>query len=329
MRPIEEIFDHLSNENIRIWREGDKLRYRAPKGGLLPELREELINRKEELISHIPISDLVPDIVNDKEHRYDPFPLTEIQEAYWVGRSGAYDLGGVGVHGYLEIENNFDMARLNDSWNHVIQRHEMLRAVVTANGEQKILPDVPAYNIELTDMRNASSKETQEYLENVSDELSHQVLPAEKWPLFEIRATYLKDDVIRLHVSLDLLMADLWSLFIIFHDWAEFLNDDKYNPDQIDVSFRDYVLAERTYRKTEAYKRDKKYWFDRVDSLPLGPDLPLIRSTEGMYESHFKRHASRLSADTWQKLKDKSKSRGLTSSGVLFASYTEVLGTLE
>lgn len=326
MRSIEEIFDHLKSENIKIWREGDNLRYRAPKGGLVQELREELVNRKEELISSMPIFDAAPEIVEDKLHRFDAFPLTEIQEAYWVGRSGAFNLGDIGVHGYLEIENNFDMERLIDSWNHVIQRHEMLRAVVTPNGEQKILKDVPFYTIELTDMRNASSEETQKHLEQVSNELSHQVLPADKWPLFEIRATQLKDDNFILHVSLDLLMADLWSLFIVFHDWAEFLGDADYAPSPLEVSFRDYVLAERAYRKTDAYQRAEKYWYDRVDSLPLGPDLPLVKPIEMLHRPRFKRYASKLNAQAWQELKDKAKSHGLTSSGVLFAAYSEVLG---
>ncbi len=40
----------------------------------------------------------------DGEERDLPFPLTDIQQAYWVGRLGALDLGNVATHRYFEIE---------------------------------------------------------------------------------------------------------------------------------------------------------------------------------------------------------------------------------
>jgi amino acid adenylation domain-containing protein len=326
MRSIDEIFEDLQAEKIRIWIEDGKLRYRAPKGGLEPSLKQELIERKQEIMSAIPNIEASPNVIVDKDSRYEPFPLTDIQQAYWVGRSGVYDDGKVGVHGYLEIENAFDIDRLNKSWNRVVQRHEMLRAVVTQNGEQKILEEVPNYHIELTDMKNKSPAETTDYLKNVFDEMSHQVLSAESWPLFDIRATQLEENRVRLHVSLDLLMADLWSLFIVFQDWADYIEDEKNEFPPLEISFRDYVLAEQDYRSTEAYKKSEQYWFNRLETLPLGPDLPLAQSTEGVNTLEFQRHDNRLSVDSWRKLKEKAKTHGITSSGILFAAYSEILG---
>lgn len=326
MRTIDELFDDLQKEKIKVWVEEDKLRYRAPKGGLQDALRKELVERKQEIISSIQQEVAIPDLVKDIGNRYKPFPLTEIQQAYWVGRSGAYDLGEVGVHGYLEIENNFDIDKLNESWNKVIQRHEMLRAIVMSNGEQKIIENVPDYTINLADMSSASKADTEQHLKSIYDEMSHQVLAADTWPLFDIRATRLAKNKIRLHVSLDLLMADLWSIFIVFQDWADFVNNENFNPEPLQCSFRDYVLAEQSFRKSKTYKMAEKYWFDRIDSLPLGPDLPLLNSKEKSKHVNFTRHASKLDKKTWNALKDKAKKYGLTSSGVLFAAYSEILG---
>jgi len=326
MRPIEEIFAQLRSHDIRIWREGDRLRYRAPKGALLPELRAELHQRRKEIILYAPDSETTHVIVADKARRYEPFPLTEIQEAYWVGRSGAYDLGGVGVHGYVEIENSFDMVRLTEAWNRVIQRHEMLRAVVLPSGQQRILESVPRYEIRVADMRGRSRSEVADWLDRIEKEMSHQVFPANEWPLFDIRATRVEDDRTRLHISLDLLMADLWSLFIVFQDWADFTYKDDHQPTPLDVSFRDYVLHEQVYRKTDAYRRDQKYWFDRVESLPMGPDLPLATPTQGLLRPAFKRYASQLDADAWKQLRERARRHDLTPSGVLLAAYSEILG---
>ncbi|MEO0688242.1 MAG: phosphopantetheine-binding protein, partial [Cyanobacteria bacterium J06649_11] len=51
-----------------------------------------------------PQSQSLPKLVPDLNQRYEPFPLTDIQQAYWIGRNQAFDLGNVSTHGYREIE---------------------------------------------------------------------------------------------------------------------------------------------------------------------------------------------------------------------------------
>src|SRR3712207_7707497 len=43
--------------------------------------------------------------------RSDPFPLTDVQQNYWAGRSGFFDLGAVGTNFYHECEL---------AWEHVL-----------------------------------------------------------------------------------------------------------------------------------------------------------------------------------------------------------------
>ena len=51
--------------------------------------------------------------------------------------------------------------------------------------------------------------------------MAQQVLPAERWPLFEIRATRMPEEVIRLHIGFDMLIADARSFEILDRDPAE------------------------------------------------------------------------------------------------------------
>lgn len=326
MRSIDDILSHLRRENIILWLDGGRLRYRAPKGSIASDLRDELHARKTELISFLATEESLPALSEDLDNRHEPFPLTDIQQAYWVGRSQGMAMGGVAVHGYLEIENAFDVERLEWAWNKVVQRHEMLRAIVLPTGQQRILEAVPHYVIPVTDLRGQPDVAVVEHLDAVSGEMSHQVLPSDEWPLFELRATRLADDRVRLHVSIDLLMCDLWSMYMLFHEWAEFLHDDKHSLPPVDVSFRDYVLAEQAYRTTPAYRRSEKYWFDRLDTLPLGPDLPMARAPETLRRPTFNRHSSRLSAQAWGKLKERAKLSGVTPSGFMLTAFGEVLG---
>ncbi|WP_159719014.1 type I polyketide synthase, partial [Geminicoccus flavidas] len=84
----------------------------------------------------------------DPAHRYDPFPLTEIQQAYWIGRGDSLELGNVGCYLYTEVElRDVDLARLEQAWNQLVRRHDMLRAVILPDGRQQILKEVPPYRI--------------------------------------------------------------------------------------------------------------------------------------------------------------------------------------
>jgi yersiniabactin nonribosomal peptide synthetase len=86
----------------------------------------------------------LPKVIADPARAHDPFPLTEVQRAYWIGRQHGLMLSGVGTHAYGEMHiQNLDLPRLEQAWNLLIQRHAMLRMVITNDGEQRILPEVP------------------------------------------------------------------------------------------------------------------------------------------------------------------------------------------
>src|SRR3546814_2792899 len=93
----------------------------------------------------------------------------------------------------------------------------MLRAVITEDGRQRILPTVPAYRIEVLDLRGQPDAE--ERLAAVREAMSHHVFDPSRWPLFDIRATRL-DGEIRIHIGMDLLIADAASLLQLYRDWG-------------------------------------------------------------------------------------------------------------
>lgn len=69
-----------------------------------------------------------------------PFPLTDVQYAYWVGRDEEQALGGIDCHAYLEFDGgNIDPERLEKAWNVLQYHHPMLRACFLDDGTQKIL----------------------------------------------------------------------------------------------------------------------------------------------------------------------------------------------
>ncbi|MEV7028564.1 phosphopantetheine-binding protein, partial [Kitasatospora sp. NPDC093558] len=157
----------------------------------------------------------------DPEHRLDPFPLTDVQRAYWLGRGEDFTLGGTGCHFYREYDvPDLDLARLEAAVDRLVRRHEMLRAVVDESGEQRILADVPPYRIAVTE----AGPDPEAAFQELRDTASHQLFDPASWPLFAIRAVRAGDRT-RLGIGMDNIVLDALSILTCYTELGLLYDD--------------------------------------------------------------------------------------------------------
>ena len=296
---------------------------------VIAQLQAEQVNEDEDATPLL-------EIVSAPEDKHLPFPLSDQQRAYWIGRGDSFELGNVACHIYFDFAcSGLDLARLNAAWQVLIQRHDMLRAIVLEDGQQQILEDVPPYLIEIVDLRGHEPQVVDAQLQQVREEMSHRVLAPAQWPLFEIKAHLLDGERLRLHVNFDLLIVDGVSLTILFKEWERLYHDSDAVLDPLELSFRDYVLADIAAKDSTRYQKARQYWLGRLATLPPGPELPLAKSPAAVLKPRFSRqnttldprtHQTMLDAETWSRLKSRGRDRGLTPSVILCTAYAEVLG---
>jgi amino acid adenylation domain-containing protein len=266
-----------------------------------------------------------PPLVPDPDGRTEPFPLTDIQQAYWVGRDSTFELGGVAAHGYREIRvPHLDSERFTAALNRLVARHDMLRVVFHSDGTQQVLGTVPPYRMPRHDLRGLDPDTARARLGELRERLSHQVLDAGRWPLFEFAITLL-DDETRLHISTDALVVDVASSQILERELMRLYADPDAELAPLELSFRDYVLAELALRDTPRYRRALAYWRERLPSLAGGPALPLHRRPETVLRPRFTRYDHRLPADTWSALKATAGRHNLTPTVLLLTAFAQVL----
>ncbi|SEP53567.1 non-ribosomal peptide synthetase [Amycolatopsis saalfeldensis] len=324
----QDLLHDLHHRGIKLRLVDGRLDVLAPPGSLTPQLRDELRSRRDDLIALLRRTggDELPEIKPRPGERYEPFPLTDIQHAYWVGRNPAVELGGVATHFYFELAgDDLDTARLQESLRAVIARHDMLRAIVQPDGRQRVLPDVPPYDLVVNDLRGLVPAKQDAAIEQARAEMDHQVLPADRWPLFDIRASRLDDRRLRLHISLDVLIMDAASLYLVFQDWRRYYEEPDAVLPSLPVTYRDYVVAGEELRDTERYRAAERYWRDRLDDLLPPPELPLATQPSQVAEMRFTRRRTRIRREEWREIKAIAKSRGLTPSVVLMTAYSDVL----
>ncbi len=264
-------------------------------------------------------------IQHDEKNRFEPFPMTEVQKAYLIGRKGIYDFGNISTHYYFEVENtSLDVEKLNLALLKVIARQDMMRTVILPDGQsQQVLKDMPSYTIPIYDYSNKPVEETNSFILQLREEMSHKLFTAETFPLFDIRVIKVNDSNYRLNLCFDNIIFDGFSIFLLFNEWQYFYENPNGILDDIGVSFRDYMVAYDAIQETTLYEDSKNYWLDRLDTIPLAPELPLKNVTGNYQFTHLEKVVPH---DRWNTLKNTiSEYGGITPSGLLIGIYVEIL----
>ncbi|MFF5937257.1 amino acid adenylation domain-containing protein [Streptomyces sp. NPDC012508] len=331
-----DLLDAFRGAGIRLWRDGDQLRFRAPRGAMTDQRLAELRRHKAELLALVADSAEPPraghaDVAvweARPEQRGEPFPLTDIQSAYLFGRSAAFDYGGVSCHIYLEFAYpaGLDPDRFQQAWDGLVRRHDTLRTVIQEDGTQRVLPVLPDTAVEVADLRGAPDDTVDKAIAGVRDDLSHKVHPTGVRPMYELRLTLAAERSV-LHVSVDFMALDWISLQQVLSELDRRYDRPDCELPPVDATFRDYVLSERRLRDTERYARDRAYWSKRIDELPGAPVLPLRDDHDpATTPPRFRRLTATLESRVWQALKTRATERGITPANAVLAAYAETIG---
>jgi amino acid adenylation domain-containing protein len=268
----------------------------------------------------------LPTIVPAPERRFEPFELTDLQQAYWLGRGGAFELGRVATYFFIEVDvDDLDVPRLSAAWNKLVARHPMLRAEFSADGRQCVRREVPWYAIEVTDLRSRQAEDRERELAALREERSQRVFAGNEWPLFELKASRLDDAFTRLHIGLDILIVDGWAISTLFREWRALYQQLDTQLPQLEVDFRDYVVAGEQIRRGADYARSLAYWKQRAKTQPDAPKLPMRSDRSRDEHASFVHRTALLDSKQWESFKESARSAGITPSTAIGAAYCEVL----
>ncbi len=264
------------------------------------------------------------ELVTRLEERYQPFPLTDVQEAFYVGR--ALDAAGEGATIYFELElgRGVDMALLSNSWEGLIARHDMLRAVIDADGSQRVLEQVPGYRIRIADWRRMDAPARAHSHAALRERMEQQSPDAAKWPRFDIRVSLHDAERQVLHFSIDELIADGPSAYQLMREWAQACQT-AWAPAPLEATFRDYVFALKEQEDHPAAAADLAYWIGKLDHLPAAPALPLHQASGTAHRRT--RLVHQVAPQQRALLEEKANAAGVSLTVLLLSLFSELLRT--
>lgn len=299
---------------------------------LSPEQQQQLLDRlRAKKSTGAPALPTLPAMQADAKGRYAPFPLTDIQSLYWAGRSVLFDLGASGTNVYNEFEiadvDEDFIPHLNRAINQLIARHDMLRAVITPDGQQKVLQHVPYYEVEVRDIRGLDADTAKTCLLSTRATMCTQKGVIDTWPLFHF-LVHLKDERrLQLHMRIDTLLMDGSSRILFVRELARLLAHPQTELPPLACSYRDYTLTLQNFQRSVLYQNSRRYWLQRVATLPSAPDLPLKCPVSPSTPAEFVlRDGTLLQEKSWKMLKSRASRTGITASVAITTAFAEVLG---
>lgn len=268
----------------------------------------------------------LPQLLKDPASKFEPFRLTPVQQAYWVGRHSEMNLGNTSTHGFLEWKvANFKLERLQSALVSLVERHEMLRAIIRKDGLQQVLPmsHETFPNVNVIDLTQYRKEESMRRLVETRNRLSHEIFEPSEWPLFSVSAITVSGGDCFVGFSYDMLVFDVRSIFMFVDQLFQIYHGRQEVYNQPQISFREYTEAlERWKEKSDDYRKSIQFWRQTfVEHRPCGPDLPLALRPEDIEQPRFLRKELCFPASMWTSFGEKATSNGLTASAALLSLF--------
>lgn len=301
----------------KLMKEGVKLRFSE----LIqkPSLKEwyKLCSKDsgENIVNRSRLNDCLDTTPNNK------FNLTQVQYAYMVGREDDQVLGGISCHAYLEFYGkNIDLDRLKKAWSVLLYHHPMLRAKFNDDKTQEVMENPYSLDIQVNDYSRYDKDYINRKLKLVREKISHRKMDIRNGQVIGLEISMLPQNKYIIHFDLELLVADVTSLQIIFRDLNLAYCEKQLDKESKNWNFGEYIVltSEKNKVKRDA---DKKYWNDRLVDFPLTPPIPIARNPREIKKTRFNRRILRFNNKEREDFKQFAKINNCTEAMLLLTAY--------
>ena len=265
---------------------------------------------------------------SDREHRFDDFPLTGMQQAYYFGRMDNMHLGTTPTHLYIEVDiKDFDKAKFVRVLNRITEAHDALRLRVSDEGTQRIVPQqiITEDMITFADASQLDEEGKQRTIVAARKVINSIDIDYTDSPLARVTVVLTGDGSARVGLYLDGFVADGWSQDILLRDFDALWKDETQQLAEEKYLFRDYVNFVNSLKTGEAYEKARDFWMERLPELPGVPELPLKKAADDIYNPSIKNLDRYMGMDEWNAFEKKCKVHGITTSNAMMTVFGRVL----
>ena len=285
---IEPFLAELHQLGVRLWLDGERLRYKAPEGVLNEELRTSMARRKTEILDFMRrvSAEAAATSPIRPAQRDGRLPLSFAQQRLWfldqMGSHAAYNMPLV-----LHLRGRLDAQALVRSLNALVSRHESLRTTIAAtDGEawQCIHPH-RELSLPLTELRTLDPSGQERQWRRLAEAESLRRFDLERDMM--VRASLLRladqgeEESHVLLLTFHHIAFDGWSMGVFVREWVELygacVDGRPAALPPLAIQYADFAVWQRKQLQGEALAVQLAYWQARLAGAPVLLALPTDR----------------------------------------------------
>jgi amino acid adenylation domain-containing protein len=302
VKDLEAFLSELRELGVKLWVDGDKLKFRAPDGVLHPGLTDGLRARKPEILALLrpqPVEPIPP--LPAQEH----YALSAAQRRLWVlaqmpGACAAYNIP---LH--QSLEGPLDRTVLEAAFARLVERHESLRTTfVSIEGEpRQVVHPRMRVPIEFRDLRGTADAE--EVVRQLGQDAARTPFDLAKGPLLRVVLLKLAEQRHVLLFTISHIIADGLSLAVLARDLSRLYRSIRRGETdglpRLGIGYAAYASWQNRLFDSEVMVVHRRYWRDMLAGelpildLPTDHPRPPIQSFRGR-ELSFALPAEQLEA---------------------------------
>jgi amino acid adenylation domain-containing protein len=275
-----EFISYIRSLDVKVWMDGERLRYSAPPGAMTPVLLGELAERKAEIVTflheinlaaHSSAASIRP------ASRNGHIPLSFAQQRLWIFDQLELDRSVYNIPAAYRLRGHLDVKALEQSLNEITRRHEILRTTFTDVDGEPIQIIMPAMTLSLPvlDFRAHAMADGERNFQRLATREAQQPFDLAAGPLWRTHLVRLGDEEYILLVVMHHIISDGWSMALFIQEIAslyEAFSAGRPSPlSELPLQYADYAIWQREWLRGEVLDAQLGYWKQR-----LGNELPVL-----------------------------------------------------
>lgn len=337
MTPVEmpvEVLARFRRLGVKLWLDGEQLRYSAPKGVLTPELSAELAANKGSIVQflrsarphekHTPAT-LAPVARNGE------LPLSFAQQRLWFLDQLEPNSPVYNIPYAVQLNGPLDLSALERSINRLIQRQESLRTCFLTNDGQptQLIRELEPFALTVEDLTSHRDELRGAELRRLMDDEARRPFDLATGPLFRLRLLRLGEEEHVLAVTMHHIISDGWSMGVATRElgalYTADLRGDPSPLPELGLQYADYAAWQREWLQGEVLEEQLSYWRRRLTGAPSVLELPTDKARPPRRSHRGSRVSMQLDAETTRLLKALSRRHNTTLFITVLAGFQALL----
>ncbi|MEW6367293.1 MAG: amino acid adenylation domain-containing protein [Acidobacteriota bacterium] len=331
---VLDLVSRLRDQDVRLWVDGEQLRFSAPKNALSPELRAELVEHKSEVLQ------LLREAEDRERESSSPLtrtsrdrriPLSHAQQRLWFLEQLAPGTSTYNMPCSVWIQGELNQRTLEQALNEIVRRHEALRTVFPESEgapHQQVLDFVPA-SLAVRDLGELPEAEREREAKRLASEEADRPFDLVRGPLLRFFLIRLRSTDHILVMLMHHIVSDGWSIGVILRELAtiyEAILAGGPSPlPELAVQYADYACWQRRWLQDDVLRSQLAYWRRQLEgplpvlTLPIDHPRPAVQTHRGAVRSMA------IPRELSEALKALCSSEGVTLNMLLLAAFKVLL----